>query len=95
MSAFIMLLIWTIFLIIFAEIYVLIDSWEVNVSCGLGKKGSPIQFFGAFAFALETTTTVSKVCFWYIISFCTILRPNLITKTSGWIWITKRWERVL
>ena len=75
MSAFILVLIWTMFLLIFAEVYVLIDSREVDIDCGLGKKGSPIDYTGAFAFALETTTTVSfLLCY----QFGTILRPNII-----------------
>lgn len=92
MSAFILVLIWTTILFIFAAIYVQIDSREVEVECGLGKKGSPIDYYGAFAFALETTTTVSfLLCY----QFDTILRPNIIhyihtTKTSGWLRITQR-----
>ena len=75
MSAFILVLIWTMFLLIFAEVYVLIDSQEVDIDCGLGKKNSPIDYYGAFAFALETTTTVSfLLCY----QFGTILRPNII-----------------
>ena len=38
--------------------YVLIDSREPDVECGLSNRGDPIEFYGAFAFALETTTTV-------------------------------------
>ena len=50
--------VWTLFLLMFAAIYVYVDRQEPDVNCGLGKEGSPIKFHGAFAFSLETTTTV-------------------------------------
>ena len=53
-------IIWTIFLIAFAAIYVAIDNENPRVDCGLGTADppSPIGFHAAFAFSLETTTTV-------------------------------------
>jgi hypothetical protein len=50
--------IWTMFLLFFAGIYVWVDNADPQVDCGLGKSGHPIRFHGAFAFSLETTTTV-------------------------------------
>jgi len=57
-SSFMFVVVWTSLLLFFAAIYVLIDSREPDVACGLGKIGFPIGYYGAFAFALETTTTV-------------------------------------
>jgi len=57
-SSFMFVVVWTSLLLFFAAIYVLIDSREPDVACGLGKIGVPIGYYGAFAFALETTTTV-------------------------------------
>ena len=57
-SAFAFVVVWTAFLCFFAAMYVLIDSREPDVECGLSNRGDPIEFYGAFAFALETTTTV-------------------------------------
>lgn len=50
--------IWTLFLLFFAGVYVLVDSKDPEIDCGLGKVNNPIHFSGAFAFSLETTTTV-------------------------------------
>jgi hypothetical protein len=50
--------VWTAFLLIFAGVYVMIDNIDPDEACGLGKPGYPIKFYGAFAFSLETTTTV-------------------------------------
>lgn len=57
-SSFMLVAVWTGFLFFFAGIYVLIDIQDPAVDCGLGKAGDPIVFYGAFAFALETATTV-------------------------------------
>lgn len=35
-----------------------LQSVDPNQACGLGEPGNPIKFYGAFAFSLETTTTV-------------------------------------
>ncbi|KAL7511630.1 hypothetical protein ACHAXN_008579 [Cyclotella atomus] len=50
--------IWTLFLLFFAGVYVLVDRKDPEIDCGLGKVPNPIHFSGAFAFSLETTTTV-------------------------------------
>ncbi|KAL7534990.1 hypothetical protein ACHAWF_005017 [Thalassiosira exigua] len=57
-SIFFIVVIWTIFLSIFAALYWVVDRQDVEVNCGLGKEQDPIHFYGAFAFSLETTTTV-------------------------------------
>jgi len=50
--------VWTAFLLIFAGVYVMVDNINPDEACGLGEPGYPIKFYGAFAFSLETTTTV-------------------------------------
>ena len=59
-SVFCLLLIWTTVIIIFALIYMKIDARleENNTHCGLGTEGATITFGPAFAFSLETCTTV-------------------------------------
>ncbi|KAL3915703.1 MAG: hypothetical protein SGILL_005520 [Bacillariaceae sp.] len=49
---------WTILILVFAGFYVAYDRVEPNLACGLGDEGQPISFAGAFAFSLETCTTV-------------------------------------
>jgi len=49
---------WIGFIMIFAGIYMAIDARDPSVSCGLGFENNPIQIWGAFAFSLETCTTV-------------------------------------
>lgn len=51
---------WTVLVSLFALIYQRIDRNFSDIGCGLGKPGEPISFHGAFAFSLETTTTVGK-----------------------------------
>jgi hypothetical protein len=53
-SAFLLFSLWTVFILIFAAIYVAIDRQDPFTPCGLGPVGSPIKFYGAFAFSLET-----------------------------------------
>lgn len=53
-----LLLIWTLMIILFAGIYMGVDRRNPELSCGLGTAGDPIQFGAAFAFSLETCTTV-------------------------------------
>jgi hypothetical protein len=53
-----LLFVWTIFILLFALAYVGVDNQDPNISCGLGTAGNPIRFIGAFAFSLETCTTV-------------------------------------
>ena len=45
-------------IIVFAAVYVAIDRNDLEVNCGLGTEGNPIEFGPAFAFSLETCTTV-------------------------------------
>ena len=49
---------WTVLMLIFAGVYCLVDSHYEAINCGLGLAGTPISFNGAFAFSLETATTV-------------------------------------
>jgi Inward rectifier potassium channel transmembrane domain len=53
-----LLMIWTLMILLWAAIYMGVDNMNPNESCGLGPAGSPISFYGAFAFSLETCTTV-------------------------------------
>lgn len=57
-SVFWLLAIWTFVILIFAAVYRNIDTRDPEASCGLGKAGEPILFSAAFAFSLETCTTV-------------------------------------
>jgi hypothetical protein len=45
-------------ILVFAGVYVAHDSIRPYKSCGLGGEGTPITLAGAFAFSLETCTTV-------------------------------------
>eukprot|EP00551_Chaetoceros_affinis_P006499 CAMPEP_0203663096 /NCGR_PEP_ID=MMETSP0090-20130426/819_1 /ASSEMBLY_ACC=CAM_ASM_001088 /TAXON_ID=426623 /ORGANISM="Chaetoceros affinis, Strain CCMP159" /LENGTH=512 /DNA_ID=CAMNT_0050525963 /DNA_START=60 /DNA_END=1598 /DNA_ORIENTATION=- len=49
---------WLMGVTIFAQIYKLLDEHNPHLQCGLGKPGQPIDLSGAFAFSLETCTTV-------------------------------------
>jgi hypothetical protein len=53
-----LLFFWTFFIVVFAFIYQKIDSQDSTLSCGLGQSDAPIAFAPAFAFSLETCTTV-------------------------------------
>mmetsp|Transcript_10925 Transcript_10925/g.16883 ORF Transcript_10925/g.16883 Transcript_10925/m.16883 type:complete len:463 (+) Transcript_10925:212-1600(+) len=58
-SVFVLLSVWTAFILLFALIYRAIDQRNPEISCGLGNTGDPPIVFGAaFAFSLETCTTV-------------------------------------
>jgi hypothetical protein len=65
-----LLLIWVTAILIFAAIYVHIDTSNLDVDCGLGDPGFPITFATGFAFSLETCTTVG--C-----KFVVVTHPNL------------------
>lgn len=58
LSVFALISVWTAAIMIFAAIYVRIDGRHPNRNCGLGLEGKPISFRPAFAFSLETSTTV-------------------------------------
>lgn len=53
-----LLAIWTLLILAWAAIYVLVDTQSKEEDCGLGEPGFPIPFSTAFAFSLETCTTV-------------------------------------
>lgn len=53
-----LLFIWTVVILIFAAVYVKIDASYLEMNCGLGDPGTAIPFGTAFAFSLETCTTV-------------------------------------
>ena len=58
-SVLICVVIWTTLIIIFAGFYIAADKIQPDVNCGLTEDGlSIISFESAFAFSLETTTTV-------------------------------------
>lgn len=59
-----LLILWTIAILFFAVVYVYIDEAYLDLNCGLGDPGSPIQFGTAFAFSLETCTTVGCKLQW-------------------------------
>jgi hypothetical protein len=53
-----LLVTWTSVILIFAKIYTKIDTYYVDDDCGLGPPGEPLSWGTAFAFSLETCTTV-------------------------------------
>ena len=55
-----LLTVWTFFILIFAEIYIAVDRANPHVDCGLHPDGdgSTLDFHTAFAFSVETSTTV-------------------------------------
>ena len=68
-SVTLLLSVWTLFILIFAGIYVGIDTSNNLVNCGLGDPGFPITWGTAFAFSLETCTTVGckQPLFFYLL----------------------------
>ncbi|GMI21115.1 hypothetical protein TeGR_g14970, partial [Tetraparma gracilis] len=57
-SFFLLLLVWTTSILCFTGIYIGVDSFNPAVDCGLSGPGGTVTFNTAFAFSLETTTTV-------------------------------------
>jgi len=57
-SIFMLLGLWLGIILFFAVLYVKIDTAYDQENCGLGKPPNPISFPAAFAFSLETCTTV-------------------------------------
>lgn len=55
---FTLLLIWTVMIIIFGAVYMRIDKTSDDDYCGMGNQGEAITFRAAFAFSLQTCTTV-------------------------------------
>lgn len=77
-SFFLLLSIWTIMIVLFALLYVGIDNKDPLLECGLGLSGSPISFAGAFAFSLETCTTVGYTLPYGVNAFFDVNCPELI-----------------
>lgn len=57
-SVSLLLVLWILMVVVFAYIYVIVDQRAVFAQCGLGKEGDLFTFSAAFAFSLETCTTV-------------------------------------
>ncbi|KAG7373250.1 inward rectifier potassium channel [Nitzschia inconspicua] len=57
-SLLVLLSVWTVAILLFAVLYVAYDNIKPEQTCGLGAENRPIYFAGAFAFSLETCTTV-------------------------------------
>jgi hypothetical protein len=59
-SFFCIIIVWYLMIWVFAAIFVLVDSntFNRNKDCGLGEPGIPITMATAYAFSLETCTTV-------------------------------------
>lgn len=53
-----LLFVWTVAVVLFAALYLGIDRRDVDTTCSLFGVNGPINFHGAFAFSLQTTTTV-------------------------------------
>ena len=51
---------WTGAILFFAAIYVWYDNLDTTISCGLGQVDEPMTWAAAFAFSLETCTTVGR-----------------------------------
>ena len=49
---------WTGAILLFAVLYMIYDNGNLSTQCGLGIDNGPIHFASAFAFSLETCTTV-------------------------------------
>ena len=58
LSILLLICIWTSIILIFAKIYVEVGAADPSVDCGLAPDGGPIQWNSAFAFSLQTCTTV-------------------------------------
>ncbi|KAL7579912.1 hypothetical protein ACA910_004916 [Epithemia clementina (nom. ined.)] len=50
--------VWTAMIIVFAGVYVAVDRQNADKNCGLSSEGTRFGFGPAFAFSLETCTTV-------------------------------------
>jgi hypothetical protein len=56
-----LLSLWTVGLVVWAGLYVVVDRANPSAECGLGSAGDTISFRGAFAFSLQTSTTGTKL----------------------------------
>lgn len=68
-AIFSMLFVWTLMIIFFAFLYIRLDKKSPEEVCGLGMDGEPITFRAAFAFSLETCTTVGKFVVCHNVSY--------------------------
>lgn len=53
-----LLCLWTIIILVFAGAYVAVDRSDQHTICSIGLQGEPVNYYTAFAFSLETCTTV-------------------------------------
>lgn len=53
-----LLMLWTASIVLWALIYVFVDTNQVEKDCGLGEPGYPIGFGTGFAFSMITASTV-------------------------------------
>jgi hypothetical protein len=59
-----LLFLWAVTTLIFAQIYVYVDTNNFADDCGLGEPGYPIEFGTGFAFSLITVSTVGCKLMW-------------------------------
>ncbi|KAG7336644.1 inward rectifier potassium channel [Nitzschia inconspicua] len=57
-SLLVLLSLWILAILFFALLYVVYDNIKPEQTCGLSAENQPIYFAGAFAFSLQTCTTV-------------------------------------
>ena len=50
--------IWTAIILVWAAAYIAVDNSEQNDVCNIGLDGKPASYYTAFAFSLETCTTL-------------------------------------
>jgi hypothetical protein len=53
-----LLCIWTLIILVWAAFYMAVDHSSQSAACGIGLRGNPASYFTAFAFSLETCTTL-------------------------------------
>jgi hypothetical protein len=83
-----LLVIWSGTILLFALVYVQIDQNTDNLDCGLGEAGMPIPWATAFAFSLETCTTVGcKYIRSVVRSFCLDVRSVRFHPENMYIYI--------
>jgi hypothetical protein len=99
-SILLFLSIWTGVIVIFAGLYMRIDALNADIDCGLGPVGEPISFGPAFAFSLETCTTVGydigSACFmdcWIRKLTCSLI-SLFVPSTSSQLWLAQRNQRL-
>ena len=83
----VLLVAWTVIVLVFAGIYVGLDTLNKDLNCGLGPPGIPIAWGTAFAFSLETCTTVGctlMIIVWSLV--CLTLKWILLSQTSRFLY---------